>query len=172
MKAVLMSIRPKWCIRILYHGKNVEIRRNRPNLAPPFKVFMYCSKGRGTLLDIIKDGDSNYGEIYHGPPVFIKATEEGGVYLDRQRIVGEFNCDRIVRTSEDTLAEQIKSGDLSGFSTGMTVKDFNKLLRKGPLFLWHISDYKEYERPKLLSEFGLTRPPQSWQYVEVSDGDG
>ena len=31
---------------------------------------------------------------------------------------------------------------------------------------WHISDLKIYDKPKELSEFGLTRPPQSWQYVE------
>lgn len=33
---------------------------------------------------------------------------------------------------------------------------------------WHISDLKIYNKPKALSEFGLTRPPQPWRYVEVS----
>ncbi len=32
---------------------------------------------------------------------------------------------------------------------------------------WHISNLKIYDKPKELSEFGLKRPPQSWQYIEV-----
>jgi len=45
-----------------------------------------------------------------------------------------------------------------------------QLLRYGkgkPLFGWHISDLKIYDKPKELSEFGLNRAPQSWCYVEM-----
>lgn len=39
-----------------------------------------------------------------------------------------------------------------------------------PLYGWHISDLKIYDKPRELSEFWdrkkITRPPQSWQYVE------
>lgn len=38
--------------------------------------------------------------------------------------------------------------------------------RNQPIFGWHISDLKIYDEPKELSEFGLTRSPQSWCYVE------
>jgi hypothetical protein len=30
---------------------------------------------------------------------------------------------------------------------------------------WHISALKIYDRPRELGEFGLTRAPQSWQYI-------
>ena len=33
-------------------------------------------------------------------------------------------------------------------------------------YFWHISDLKIYDKPKELVEFGKTRPPQSWCYVE------
>ena len=36
-KAVLLSIRPEWCVKILNGEKTVEIRKNRPKLKPPFK---------------------------------------------------------------------------------------------------------------------------------------
>ena len=32
-------------------------------------------------------------------------------------------------------------------------------------YLWHISELKIYDQPKELSDYGLTRAPQSWCYV-------
>lgn len=53
-KAVLLSIRPEWCVKILNGEKTVEIRKNRPKLKPPFKCYIYCTKAqkkfRRTLL--------------------------------------------------------------------------------------------------------------------------
>ncbi len=34
------------------------------------------------------------------------------------------------------------------------------------LYGWHISDLKIYDKPLSLSELGVTRPPQSYMYVE------
>ena len=31
---------------------------------------------------------------------------------------------------------------------------------------WHISNLKIYDKPRELRDFGITRPPQSWCYVE------
>ena len=45
-KAVLISIRPRWASLILSGEKTLEIRRTRPRLSPPFKCYIYCSKGR------------------------------------------------------------------------------------------------------------------------------
>ncbi len=36
------------------------------------------------------------------------------------------------------------------------------------IYLWDISEVKLYEKPKLLSELGLKRPPRSWHYVKES----
>lgn len=36
---------------------------------------------------------------------------------------------------------------------------------------WHISNLKNYDTPKELSEFALKRPPQSWCYVEDLDDE-
>lgn len=45
-KAVLLSIRPEWCVKILNGEKTVEIRKNRPKLKPPFKCYIYCTKAQ------------------------------------------------------------------------------------------------------------------------------
>ena len=45
MNAVLISIRPKWCEKIISGEKTIEVRKTRPKLATPFKCRIYCTKG-------------------------------------------------------------------------------------------------------------------------------
>lgn len=46
-KAVLISIRPEWCKLIVDGKKTVEVRKSRPKLETPFKVYIYCTAGTG-----------------------------------------------------------------------------------------------------------------------------
>ncbi len=39
---------------------------------------------------------------------------------------------------------------------------------KRELFGWKVKNPKKFDKPKTLADFGLKRPPQSWQYVEVN----
>lgn len=48
-KAVLISIRPKWCEKICSGEKSIEVRKTRPKLQTPFKVYIYCTSGRPDL---------------------------------------------------------------------------------------------------------------------------
>ena len=43
MKSVLMSIRPEWCEKIANGKKTIEVRKTRPKLETPFKVYIYCT---------------------------------------------------------------------------------------------------------------------------------
>ena len=45
-KAVLISIRPKWCELIANGTKTVEVRKSRPKLHTPFKCYIYCTQPR------------------------------------------------------------------------------------------------------------------------------
>lgn len=38
-KAVLISIRPKWCEKIINGDKTIEVRKTRPKLDTPFKCY-------------------------------------------------------------------------------------------------------------------------------------
>ena len=71
-KAVLLSIQPRWCGLIVSGKKTIEVRKTRPKIETPFKCYIYQIKSKDKLLDVMKDGDDNYGTIYHGKPVFIK----------------------------------------------------------------------------------------------------
>ena len=83
MKSIMLSIRPEWLQKILSGQKTVELRLSRPDLAPPFKVFLYCScKGTKNPSEIL--------EIHSG----------GKIYKANGLVVGEFTCteiDRVVR---------------------------------------------------------------------------
>lgn len=52
MKAVLISIKPKWCDLIRRGRKTVEVRKTCPKLEVPFKVYIYetMDGGRGAAL--------------------------------------------------------------------------------------------------------------------------
>ena len=177
-KAVLLSIRPKWCVKIINGEKTCEVRKTAPKLKPPFKCYIYASKGKDRLFDILRDGDMNFGEVYHGKTVFLTKPEEGFYEVQRRNVIGEFVCDKIMETRPDILSAQIKRGDFSGYATGMSVNDFMAYMGNRKLYLWHITGFKKYAQAKPLQAFDgwnaveghhIDIPPQSWCYVkEVS----
>lgn len=190
MKAVLLSIRPNWCKLIWSGMKTVEVRKTRPKLETPFKVYIYCTKAPQRLITIFKDGEETMdGEIHNGNPVFIKCDEllPDSVRGKSQMVIGEFICDDIRRIGPEycIVKEDIESAisgscltvpqvkDYAGWKSGMSYADLKDL------YGWHISDLKIYDQPRKLQAFTglqstrfgmrpveITRPPQSWRYVE------
>ena len=98
-KSVLISIQPKWCELILRGKKTVEVRKSRPKLKPPFKVYIYATKPRskndlGLILDKGMFGSSKeVGFLY-------KRNYETAKQLNMQilsgKVIGEFVCDCII----------------------------------------------------------------------------
>lgn len=154
--SVMISIKPEWCELIASGRKTIEVRKTRPKLEAPFKCYIYCTKADQRLIDIIRDGDENYGEIYHGKPVFIK-TEKGSVcnmYGKRQKVIGEFVCDYILEITPDTYGHHeyfISNDDLN--ASCLTTNDLWEYGGGKKLYGWHISDLVIYDEPKELSRF-------------------
>lgn len=136
MKAVLISIRPKWCQKIISGEKTIEVRKTRPKLNPPFKCYIY-------------------------------QTGEGGV-------IGEFVCNEIF---DLPLGARIPSDIARG--AYLEPVEIHEYLGTGAGYGWHISNLRIYDHPRELREFTglrqtkfgaepvpITRPPQSWRYVE------
>ena len=92
------------------------------------------------------------------------------------KIKAEFVCD-YVRCGHITA-----NGDLT-LPVGITPEDcclrFTELgaYSSGkPLYFWHISEMVDYcstkgQRVRNIREFGIKRPPQSWQYLKESGGE-
>ena len=166
MKAVLISINPQWCDLIASLKKTIEIRKTKPNLKTPFKVYIYCTQDK-------------YVE-------FVNHNNWRG----NVKVIGEFICKStsIFRPKSLTCESSIKKASCL---TVQALIDYAG--NKEHIFGWHISDLKIYDKPKELSEFKkinrdcwyanlgiakrdcpecqnkecfIQRPPQSWCYVE------
>lgn len=183
-KAVLFSIRPKWCEKIARGEKTIEVRKTRPKLETPFKCYIYCTLPKYPHEDFIAT-DYPRPQFYGGG-----------------KVIGEFICDAITRVNIcgfwDDSGKQL---DNRLKDTCLTSEEFGNYLGENVGYGWHISNLKIYDAPKKLGEFWrdcleyselstncwscenvcgdgdetdcntdgrlyLHRPPQSWCYVE------
>lgn len=204
MKAVLMSIKPKWCEKIFNGEKTIEVRKTAPKEVP-FKVYIYetkagfieavrgtcpkCAFSRGKVIgSFVCDKVDKFGckcIPRHGIAFGYEHFTNDGVYLidrkDTDYVVFE-RQDRYIDTmlkNADLAAMCLTSQELFEYAGG-----FRESLRG-----WHITEPKLYDTPKELEVFwsvrctnkkgdcekcevkpacinNITRPPQSWCYVE------
>ncbi len=49
------------------------------------------------------------------------------------------------------------------------MEDLEKYAAGKSLCGWTVKDPQKYDTPSPLAEFGLERPPMSWQYIEIPD---
>ena len=192
MKSVLISNRPKWCGKICHeigkdengkpiYEKRIEVRKTAPKEVP-FKAYIYCTYGN---------------------------DRENYMLGSQGKIIGEFICDKVYKiepifsfydcysgyddSSDSSYFEDYSIDDERLKKTCLTQQDLCIYGKGEPLYGWHISDLKIYDKPKELSEFCIpckvscencknplyfecwceekgkkivTRPPQSWMYVE------
>lgn len=219
MRAVLISTQPKWCELIArainpvrYSAfKTIEVRKTKPKLETPFKVYIYCTKAkeffmhggiRETLDDLYRlpNGEIKYG--YSGELMCYNENEYGENNFLNGKVIGEFICNEI------TIAERGNYCVLPKAKTMIDELDLLEYANEKTVYGWHISDLVIYDKPKELSEFyrkcekmvcegcehlkyqkvnaneldydceylgykiPITRPPQSWCYVEELRASG
>lgn len=174
MTAVLLSIRPEWCEKIVNGTKTIEVRKTKPKLKMPFKCYIYCTKNGG-----------EHKKIYNSYNVGVDYETAFACGM----VIGEFICDSIKTHAPNNLiveedAEKALSGSCISREQMLKYLMGNK---KSALYSdltdfygWHISDLVIYDKPKELSDFlverdattgcpilgKMNRPPQSWCYVE------
>lgn len=189
MKAVLISIQPKWCEKISDGKKTIEVRKTKPSIPTPFKVYVYQTR-KPVLVGFSGTGRhiSEYDKIcfYH---------------KGSGKVIGEFICDKIEKFSVGSL----RSDDIENLACLSYREMIDYFYKPEELdgktaklgYAWYISQLKIYDKPKELSEFfakcrisdkqcrlcnncferedsygryyavkRLTRPPQSWMYIE------
>lgn len=180
-KAVMLSIRPKWCEKIASGEKTIEVRKTRPKKETPFKCYIYCTLPKYPHEDFIVT-DYPRPQFYGGG-----------------KVIGEFTCDRIFPINvfdnggiQNWFFEHMERSCL----TYEELADYIGNGRTG--HGWHISNLKIYDTPKELIEFhtwkkckscsksgyestaciydencmipaAITKAPQSWCYVEAKE---
>lgn len=149
-KAVLLSIRPEWCKKILDGEKTVEVRRTCPVHGTPFKVYIYCT---------LAGSDSLFMDALNRD---VAAWNRGGWPEKKGRVIGEFTCDKIdklvhVGTMMDinilTLDGWYKSAGELLQAACLTEAAAKKYLQGRNGYGWHISDLKIYDQPRKLTGF-------------------
>ena len=145
-KSVLISIKPKWCELIAKGKKTLEVRKTRPKLKTPFKVYIYCTQdGRRMTAEERVKSDYAYAN---------------------GKVICEFVCDEIERVDIPYPAYQDKLDKRYIEQSCVPYKALHRYCYHDDAYFWHISNLKIYDKPRELVELGKERPPQSWCYVE------
>lgn len=184
MKAILMSIKPKWCEKIFSGEKTIKVCKTTPKLETPFKVYVYCTSIKNMNL-------SDYVEMH---------AKTGGKIDDWSgKVIGEFVCDEIyefitwgtgVACIDSNLTQVPQERVIK--ETCLTEQQIMDYLERGignyEGVGLHITAPKLYDKPKELEDFwsvrctnktgdcekckvkpacinNITRPPKSWCYL-------
>lgn len=160
MKKILLVVHPKWCELIFRGEKTIEVRKSRPAIPTPFKVYVYCTKGKTK---------------YWSQPLSIPYTEGRG------KVIGSFICDKITRYEsefwDDDTYERIQepwepldfaeygeyeydtigeNGEFYGKGIELSKQsclswnELRKYVGQGlkDFYGWHIIDPKLFDKPK------------------------
>lgn len=167
MKAVLISIQPKWCELIASGKKTVEVRKTRPQIETPFKVYIYATWNGNSREILFKKDKTLFVADYRT----MECRASGNV-------IGEFVCDEIISADNGSYK------DIPLSETGLQADELLDYANDKRIYGWHISDLVIYDKPKELSKFHhchtgenidrsgyplgsrMSRAPQSWCYVE------
>lgn len=162
MKAVLISIQPKWCELIASGAKTLEVRKNKPKLEMPFKCYIYCTL---PLQKVI-------GEFVCGKIEYLgnAATDKweylcGDKHEQHKRMVTEQAC----LTEDEMLAYGGHFGwhisDLVIYDRPKELSEFIKPCTMN-LYCESCAMFSEFKGQCGNKALALKRPPQSWFYVE------
>lgn len=137
-KAVMMSIKPKWCDLIIRGEKTFELRKSRPslkaqlNLPMDIKVYIYCTKSTKSVSTVYE-----------------------------KRVIGYFTCSRFWH-----ISTPVSNFDkIFLLKSCLTVEEVKKYLKGKGGWSWSIGDLVIFKYPKLLEDYGLKKPPMSWCYI-------
>lgn len=165
MKSVLISIQPKWCELIANGKKTIEVRKTKPKLETHFKVYIYMTKE------------------------FSRGINSSFYFYKYGKVIGEFVCDDITDCRDInmdftclTVDEWLKytkghKGAVWGWHiSNLVIYDKPRELSEFRKECKLECDMRSLNEPPcekcehLVASFGsgrtITRPPQSWCYVE------
>ena len=153
MKSVLISIRPEWVKKILSGEKTIEVRKNAPKIATPFKCYIYCTKERRKTDFITKS--EVFGYINAPEHIFCNRAKE---YDANGKVIGEFVCDKIYDITPHFDTPTFPNQYICGWEYGkefdcLSFEELTSYLNGKQGFGWHISDLVIYDKPRELSEF-------------------
>lgn len=142
MEAILLSIQKKYLGKILTGEKTIEIRKTRPNVSLPFTVFFYETAADEGAKRVLASGICDDIEV--------------------------FRCiDNLTTFIAGNVTEQMEAFSCNGCISQQDLYEYGRDCAN--LYGWHISQIKKMDCS--LSDFGIRKPPQSWQYLKQLKND-
>ena len=173
MRKVLASLKPYYYYLVGEGIKKIEVRKDMPKASDWNKeVLFYMSKDIKSFAKIPKELQEKYRKHFG----------EVGMHIV---------CDEVYELKYD-YCDGVDIDDDLILDTCLDREDINIYAKCKPLYGWHISDLKIYDKPKPIMQFykpcpiewkncpgcefystntgccmnNIDRPPQSWCYVE------
>lgn len=190
MKAILISIQPKYVADILNGIKTLEIRKTMPKCDLPIDVYIYCTKGKEPCWSGVPRSSKYKPTILNGKIVAKFTLNKVERIFWKQDLSNPYVSDEY-NLETDTLNEWelrnkscLESEELEDY-LGFDDSEFKALG-----YAWHIDNLEIFNEPKELSQFlipshkvkgtdrdgsektftilkPLVRAPQSWCFVEI-----
>lgn len=151
MRKVLMSLKPYYYYLVGEGIKKIEVRKKMPRASDWNKeVLFYMSKDVKSFAKIPKEFQEKYRKHF------------GKVGM-------QFVCDRIddLRYVPTKYYLQLAGTweEMICNNSCLSVDQIKEYAKGKAVYGWYISDLKIYDKPILLKELGVGKPPQSWIYI-------
>ena len=146
---IMMSIHAEHSHNIFDGKKDLEIRKTAPKGNYPYIIYLYETKTSS----------------YKGA---------GGIlFPGAGAVVGFFTCRAAVKTNafgsallKSSTDEENAARALISKRACLTLEQLTTYADGGNICGLEVSTPIRFPRPRPLSDFGLSRPPQSWQYLK------
>lgn len=149
LPSIMQSIKPQYCELIASGKKTIEVRKTKPKILTPFKVYIYCAKDKTPfLLPTYSKGNLTDSDIWK---------------MGNGKVIGEYICNEISDYCYDTTYGLYRPINEKGFfitDNDVPLDDMclnqTQLIDYGKnedLHARHISDLKIYDKPKELNDF-------------------
>lgn len=184
MKSILISIHPEWVEKIASGEKTIEVRKSAPKEVP-FKAYIYCTKGKSqsrcgkVIGEFICNRVDEY-RFHEGLTEFNSMGLPSRIYGSYLIFTDEYKSmclsyDEVKNYGKGKTLKGWHISDLKIYDKPKELSEFRKPLDR----VWgsYCNDYcdrgcisfgsTDYSCNDYWNwEKGLTRPPQSWCYVE------
>lgn len=169
--------------------QTIIVRKTVPKCDVPFKCYIYCTASKPYLYRI--DDDNNFelaNELRLEVDGYVKDYN-----AQNGKVIGEFVCDKVDKYTFSYYDAEYRVTHVEQNAMYLNQPELTCYGKGETLYGWHISDLKIYDKSRELSGFVLpcrvrcencknplyyerkceekgvkciTRPPQSWMYVE------
>ena len=191
MKAIMISIKPKWAAKILNGEKTIEIRKTMPKCDLPIDVYIYCTKedSLSLLKTYPKDTYVCEQEFKCNDFPYLCSGYEG-----KGKVVAKFTLNKVEEITPQMWTPKIEHEILEKSCLKKNELFDYVCSHEGtedkPFYAWHISNLEIFNKPKELREFryykrfdcynadfdyrtieyrkiSLTKAPQNYMFIEV-----